>query len=165
MRDEFSTLDIIKLLDIPRERLRSWMKEGFVQPTVPARGQGTRAIFSLHDLYGVSLFNDLLGAGFRREAAASHLRQYSRVFHKNYELVLYRQVALSGGCMMHCTPVIVTGSNTFAVMSGEASFTGKVLETDEKAAAIKSMNDINRWDIFFVVNIKKLKQKVDTQLL
>jgi hypothetical protein len=37
--------------------------------------------------------------------------------------------------------------------------------TINEIAAIKSMNDINRWDIFFVVNIKKLKQKVDTQLL
>jgi hypothetical protein len=42
MRDGFSTLDIVKTLEIPRERLRSWMKEGFILPTAPAKGQGTK---------------------------------------------------------------------------------------------------------------------------
>ena len=92
MRDKFSTLDIVKVLEIPRERLRSWMKEGFVQPTVPAQGQGTKAVFSRYDIYSISLFDNLLDAGFRREVAASHMREFAKVFHKNYELVLCRQV-------------------------------------------------------------------------
>jgi hypothetical protein len=164
MRDKFSTLDIVKVLEIPRERLRSWMKEGFVQPTIPAQGQGTKAVFMRHDIYAVSLFNDLLGAGFRRDIAASHMREFAKVFHKNYELVLYRQVTLPGGCMMHCSPVIVTGNNTFAVMSGEASFSGDVGDSHEMTGAMKSINDISQWEIFLVVNIGKLKSKVDTLL-
>jgi len=164
MRNEFSTLDIVKVLEIPRERLRSWMKEGFVQPTVPAEGQGTKAIFSRHDVYAVSLFNDLLGAGFRREIAASHMREFSKIFHKNYELVLYRQTSLPGGCMLHCAPIIITGNNNFAVMSGEVDFTGDAGESHEITEAMKSVNDISQWDNFFVVNIRKLKSTVDTKL-
>ncbi len=164
MRDEFSTLDIVKALEIPRERLRSWMKEGFVRAAVPARGQGTKALFRRSDIYSIALFGDLLGAGFRREIAASHMQEFSKVFHRNYELVLYRQVAVPGGSMMQCTPVIVTGNNTFAIMTGEASFKGNILETIEKTEAIKSMNDINSWDAFFVVNIRKLKNRVDKLL-
>jgi hypothetical protein len=164
MRNEFSTLDIVKVLEIPRERLRSWMKEGFVEPSIPAEGQGTKAVFRRYDIYAVSLFNDLLGAGFRRGIAASHMREFAKVFHKNYELVLYRQVALPGGCMMHCSPVIVTGNNTFAVMSGEASFAGEVEDSHEMTEAMKSINDISRWDTFLVVHIGKLKSRVDAKL-
>jgi MerR HTH family regulatory protein len=164
MRDKFSTLDIVKVLEIPRERLRSWMKEGFVQPTVPAQGQGTKAVFSRYDIYSISLFDNLLDAGFRREVAASHMREFAKVFHKNYELVLCRQVTLPGGCMMHCSPIIVTGNNTFAVMSGEASFSGGAGGSHEMTEAMKSINDISQWDTFLVVNIGKLKSKVDTLL-
>jgi hypothetical protein len=164
MRDDFSTLDIVKVLEIPRERLRSWMKEGFIRPTTPARGQGTKAVFSRKDIYGISLFDNLLDAGFRREVAASHMREFAKVFHKNYELVLYRQVSLPGGCMMHCSPVIVTGNNTFAVMSGEASFAGEVEDSHEMTEAMKSINNINQWDTFLVVHIGKLKSRVDAKL-
>jgi hypothetical protein len=165
MRDEFSTLNIVKALEIPRERLRSWMKEGFIHPSVPARGQGTKAVFCRHDVYEVALFSDLLDAGFRRQVSASHMREFSKVFRKNYELVLYRQIALPGGSMMHCSPVILTGNNNFAVMSGEVSFTGEINDAQEMTEAMKSINDISQWDVFFVVNIKKFKDRVDTQLL
>ena len=164
MRNDFSTLDIVKTLEIPRERLRSWMKEGFIQPTVPAKGQGTKAVFSRNDVYAVALFNDLLGAGFRREIAASHMGEFSKVFHKSYELVLYRQISLTDGSMMHCAPVILTGNNNFAVMSGDTNFTGDAVETLEITEAMKSVNDISQWDNFFVVNMRKLKSRVDAKL-
>jgi hypothetical protein len=164
MRDEFSTVDIVKVLEIPRERLRSWMKEGFIQPTIPARGQGTKAVFSRHDIYSISLFDNLLDAGFRRDVAASQMREFAKVFHKNYELVLYRQVELPGGTMMHCSPIIVTSNNTFAVMSGEASFSDEVGNSHEMTEAVKSVNDISQWDTFLVVNVGKLKSRVDSLL-
>ena len=164
MRTDFSTLDIVKTLEIPRERLRSWMKEGFIQPTVPAEGQGTKAVFSRKDVYAVALFKDLLGAGFRREIAASHMGEFSKVFHKSYELVLYRQISLPGGCMMHCAPVILTGNNNFAVMSGDMNFRGDIGESHEITEAMKSVNDISLWDNFFVVNMRKLKSRVDVKL-
>lgn len=66
----YSTLDIIKGLNIPRERLRGWMKEGFIKPTVPALGQGTKAIFTLDDVYGIALFQSLISIGFHRKIAA-----------------------------------------------------------------------------------------------
>ena len=165
MRNEFSTLDIVKTLEIPRERLRSWMKEGFVRPSVPAEGQGTKAVFSRHDVYAVSLFKDLLGAGFRRDIAGSQMEEFSKVFHKSYELVLFRKVSLQGGCMVYCAPIIITGNNNFAVMSGEANFTDDVGEIHKRTDAVKSVNDISQWDNFFVVNMRKIKSKVDRKLL
>jgi hypothetical protein len=41
MRDDFSTFDINKALEIPRERLRDWMVRGLDEPSVQAQGAGT----------------------------------------------------------------------------------------------------------------------------
>lgn len=72
MRDDFSTLDICKALEIERERLRSWMKEDFIEPTIPAEGAGTRASFTRRDVYMVAVFKALLEKGQSR-ISATHL--------------------------------------------------------------------------------------------
>jgi len=48
----YTTFQIIKALKIPRERLKDWMEKGFVKPSLQqARGKGTKALFSLLDVY------------------------------------------------------------------------------------------------------------------
>jgi len=76
MKNEFSSFDAAKILDLPMERLRQWLKLGFIKPTVPATGQGTKAVFTLDDLYGVALFKKLLDAGFTRTVAGEYVRQF-----------------------------------------------------------------------------------------
>jgi hypothetical protein len=70
MRNDFSTLDICKALDIPRERLRSWMKEGFIEPNTEAEGQGTKAIFNRQRVYTIAAFKSYIERGFDRRTAA-----------------------------------------------------------------------------------------------
>jgi len=70
MRDDFSTLDICKALNIPRERLRSWMKEGFIEPNEPSEGQGKRAIFTRQGVYKIAIFKSYIERGFDRKTAA-----------------------------------------------------------------------------------------------
>jgi len=55
-KSEFSTFDVMKILDIKRERLREWMIQGFVKPAVPASGAGSKAEFGLLDLYKIAVF-------------------------------------------------------------------------------------------------------------
>lgn len=74
MKHHFSTLEICKALDIPRERLRDWMNRDFIIPTVRATGQGTKAEFNRNDAYIVALFEFLLDYGMDRETSASFLR-------------------------------------------------------------------------------------------
>ncbi|MEI7636315.1 MAG: MerR family transcriptional regulator [Syntrophus sp. (in: bacteria)] len=76
MKREFSTLDIVKALGIPRERLRDWMNRGFIKPVISAEGQGTKALFDLEDAYCVALFKNLLDSGFNRTVAASYATKY-----------------------------------------------------------------------------------------
>jgi len=73
MKNEFTTFDIIKALDIPRERLREWLKRGFIKPNQAAEGQGTKAIFTRSDVYAVALFERLIEHGITRQAAADEL--------------------------------------------------------------------------------------------
>jgi hypothetical protein len=70
MRDEFSTLNIESALGIKLERLRGWMKAGFIRPTHKSRGQGRPATFTRADVYRIALFEQLISAGFKREMAA-----------------------------------------------------------------------------------------------
>jgi hypothetical protein len=72
----FSTLDIGRALDIPRERLRDWMNRRFVQPTVNATGQGRKAVFTRSDVYGIAFFRTLIESGFSREVAADYVRLF-----------------------------------------------------------------------------------------
>lgn len=74
LKQEFSTFDIVKKLNIPRERLREWMKRGFIKPTVKASGVGTKAIFTLQDVYKILLFKHLIEIGFIREIAANFIK-------------------------------------------------------------------------------------------
>ena len=83
MRNDFSTLDIVKALSIPRERLRDWMNNGFVVPTIKSEGQGTKAIFTRNDIYLVALFVDLLKKGFKRYRASDLIKKASGAFKRN----------------------------------------------------------------------------------
>lgn len=69
-RDEFSSFETADALGIPIERMRQWMKLGFITPTKPAEGQGTKAIFTRGDVYRTALFIHLIEMGFNRKTAA-----------------------------------------------------------------------------------------------
>ena len=68
---EYSTLDIVKALKIPRERLRDWIDRGYVKPRKPAKGQGTKATFGIGEIYAIVFFRNLLKAGISRKEASS----------------------------------------------------------------------------------------------
>jgi DNA-binding transcriptional MerR regulator len=66
---DYTTFDILKILNIKRERLRKWIDEGFIIPDQKADGVGTKALFSLDSVYRIKLFLELLLIGLTREKA------------------------------------------------------------------------------------------------
>ena len=86
----YRTLGICKALDIKRERLRDWIKAGHIKPTLPAHGQGTKAGFTLGDVYAIALFKRLTELGFKRDLSAEIIKNMVGVFNnpKNPEGVL-----------------------------------------------------------------------------
>ncbi|MCB2141197.1 hypothetical protein KQH27_00650 [bacterium] len=59
--DSFSTFDLCKQINIPRERLREWINRGYVRPSIQrAQGVGTKSLFSRIDAFSVILFKYLI---------------------------------------------------------------------------------------------------------
>ncbi len=55
---EYSTIDIIRILGIPRERLRYWLDNHIVEPTRTEKyRRGTKSIFTIKDMYFIELLN------------------------------------------------------------------------------------------------------------
>jgi hypothetical protein len=78
MKTGYSTLDIVRTLGIPRERLREWLNRGFITPGIQqANGAGTKALFGLEDLYRIMLFKQLVESGISREMASKVLNSLS----------------------------------------------------------------------------------------
>ena len=74
----YTTFYITKIFNIKRDRLQQWIDRKLIVPSVnEARGQGTKNIFSLEDLYVIQLFIDLLNEGFTRKGAAKIIKMIS----------------------------------------------------------------------------------------
>lgn len=79
MKTEFSTLEVVKALrgkGLHRESLRDWMDRGFIAPSKKAEGQGTKATFTVHDVYMVALFMNLIDYGFKRKPAGAFVNDF-----------------------------------------------------------------------------------------
>lgn len=83
MRDEFTTFDIINKLGIPRGRLREWVNEGFIVPSVQkAEGVGTKALFDRVDIIALVIFKHLIEAHkIARSEAALIVNEWVHVIH------------------------------------------------------------------------------------
>jgi hypothetical protein len=68
--EHFTPIQILKAVKLERQRLRKWVEEGFVQPSIPAEGQGKAALFSRSDIYRIALLRDLITLGYTRLSAA-----------------------------------------------------------------------------------------------
>jgi len=75
----FSTFDVLKILDIKRERLREWVNRGFIIPTVRAKGLGSKAVFSMVDIYKIAVFKKLVESGVQRRRAAEWVKSNPRI--------------------------------------------------------------------------------------
>lgn len=159
MKDDFSTFEICKALKIPKERLRQWLKNEFIKPTIPAKGQGTRAVFTRNDVYGVALFNDLINRGLKRSVAA---RFVDKVFlfdvRTNYAIFRYEET--------YCAKYDIRErelSMAGSLNVGKINMKNGTLHSGDKAVDIQ-FNPTEDWDQIILINLRKLKKKVDIAL-
>ena len=60
IRNEFSTLDVVRILGITRGRIREWIDEGYIYPSIQeSRGQGLKNVFSRWDFMELNYFEGL----------------------------------------------------------------------------------------------------------
>jgi len=155
IEDLYSTLDIVKALNIPRERLRDWMIRGFVKPSLPSTGKGTIAIFTRADIYGIAIFGKLLEKGFKRETASEYtdivigrrLRALNYILFKSLIRDGKRVVDIEEHIGKDSLKVKIDEKGNLKVISGP--FENPITE---------------EWEDIHILNVKNLFKEVDAAL-
>jgi len=159
MRDEFSTLDIVKKLPIPRERLREWMVRGFVKPSYPSVKQGSRATFTRSDVYGVALFKYLIERGYRRKYASSFVSEFVELggFEK-IEHILFRR---SRKGEIRAIKIL---AGTKWLIDPKTGYPGLYRPGDPFAPIAPGSPEDEEYEDFLVVPFERLRKQVDDAL-
>jgi len=160
---KYRTLGICKALGIERERFRDWVKSrpGFIKPTLPAMGQGTKAGFTLGDVYAIALFKKMTETGFKRELSADIVSNFMGIVSGNpIEFIQYLI------CIVKTNPENGEQNTTISmIMRGDGLDT---LDIHLNSKAVKfdvpvDMDDLG-WEGMFIFNIVQLRQSVDLAL-
>ncbi len=174
----FSTLDITKFMKIPRERLRSWMKEGYIKPCVQAKGRGTKAEFTKRDLYIVAIFESLLNRGIKRIVASTlinRLLKEDNTLSYAYLIIRYgsdKETLQINPCSAKALGVdLITG----AIYRPQNQF-DNYLKKDKTGKDVPFMpfnqrsqasvfNSTEDWDCVTILNISGIKERVDSLIV
>ena len=160
---KYRTLGICKALGIERERFRDWVKArpGFIKPTLPAMGQGTKAGFTLGDVYAIALFKRMTETGFKRELAADIVANFMGIFPGNPIQSIQYLI-----CIVKTNPENgEQDTMVFMTMRGDerdtldVSINSKTMNFDNPLSA-----DCSGWEGMFMFNIIQLRQSVDSAL-
>lgn len=160
MRDDFSTLDIVRALGIPRGRLREWVDLGFIKPSVMAEGQGTKAVFTRHEVYGVAIFRLLVGLGFTRPLAASYTEKFIDEMRTNPKRNPTRLVFKS---WRHENEIFVSSFNYSGKFDRFYLETAEVAELRELDMIPSTIPEYD-WETAFIVNFEHIRAEVDSAL-
>ena len=159
MKEQFSTLDIVKALKIPRERLREWTTREFIKPQRPASGKGTKAIFSVWEVYGVALFRMLVEHGFDRKFAAKSVSGFLKKITPETAAVAYigfRYPALDNKGVM---TALFYYDDWRLDLRTIMAIPVEIPETDPRF-----FSQCDNWEQFHLINFKKLRAQVDAAL-
>jgi len=88
-----STNEVTTILGIKTERLRQWVKFGYIKPTVKASGSGTNTYYSKYDLFRIGFFKKLIDVGFKRWVASKFANKFSN---DDWDVVWNKYFIVSG---------------------------------------------------------------------
>jgi hypothetical protein len=135
--ERYTTTDVAKI-GVKRERLKEWMGQGYIQPSIQkASGTGTWNLFSRNDLYMIKLFVFLLARGFSRKEAAIRVKACSiAALHKDFNFVaLYKK------------------------SDSDDDIFGEFYKDWENISA--DFGDSDYWSDILIINFRALKRQVD----
>ena len=156
IEDLYSTLDIVKALNIPRERLRDWMIRGFIKPSLPSTEKGTIAVFTKADVFGVALFGKLLEKGFKREMAAEYIEMVlSQNIYKALNFILFKSLIRDGKRVVEIEEQI--GKSSLKVEIDEKGNAKVISGPFENPIA-------EEWEDIHILNVGNLFKEVDMAL-
>lgn len=154
--DDFSTFDIQRINEIPRERLRDWLTKGFIKPTYEAQGKGTRASFTKNDLYCIEMFKRLLKAGIHRENAAKYYDDTRRVLNTETDYIpayiVLRIDSTTGNIEPEAYPLAFEGADDMIISLKTGLVPGNTFTADFE------------YDQIIIINFLKLRKQVDLRI-
>ncbi len=158
-KDLFTTHHVTKVLDIPMQRLRVWLLNGYIAPAIPSGGQGQKAFFLKEDLYVIALFKKLLEKGFKRELASKYCNSMKGI---NTPLGFANYLTI---WTTEIDGKFVMGSH---LLAGSEKFRVDILPNmvniwpgdDQKL--VKAV-DVD-WNDIYIINLTKIMRRVDTAL-
>lgn len=71
----YSLSQAIKITDVPQPRLQTWLREGYIVPSVIGEGSGSRNGYDFKTLCQIKLLDHLVKNGMQRAAAVIHIQQ------------------------------------------------------------------------------------------
>lgn len=179
----YTTFQIIKALNIPRERLKDWMEKGFVKPSLQqARGKGTKALFSLLDVYSLALFKHLIEECHFSRDAASHFSSMWLQYIYNFPYEHGKEIpdrAISE--LLSNELIFISKRDPDLINSSDKekqekkderkmiyspfSFHGKSEDLlNSITNHLKPFVEKNTWEDIHIVNFKKIRENVDAAL-
>ena len=121
--NKFSTFDVARIFNIDRTRLQTWLDKDFFKPDKKAKGKGTKAVFTLKDLYRLRLFLYALDLFGSRDRA----KYFSNIEFENvgpgedeFKYYMYTldsgEVPLGRGELLKQEPIFTIAKNKAAVV-------------------------------------------------
>ena len=163
--DTFSTLQIEKGLEIPRERLREWIIRGFIKPSHPSPGQGIKTEFSRLDVYKVALFRNLIDLGISRKVAGLYIEKFLPAEDEESG-ILYIVFRFKGGTIgAYTVKEDQEGPWALALDSGQIGQYDKAGKRPFiPGPSLDGGRGISSWEHIHVVDFKNIRLEVDRQL-
>jgi hypothetical protein len=81
--DSYSTFDVSKICDIPRERFRDWIVKKFISPDKVI--ENGIMVFTSKSLILIFIFKQLIESGYQRDFASVIVKKISEYELKNYD--------------------------------------------------------------------------------
>jgi hypothetical protein len=156
-RDQYSTLQIAKLLGIERERLRVWVDKGYIEPSIQkAKGQGTKSLFARLDIYAVALFRMLVEKGFTRDFASKFVKGF-----------VHRGIEAFGYVIFKEDEVGIIETEIYS--PGEWALhlpTGNIADYDPESNTMNFREKSSRenWQFIYMLDLRMLRERIDAQL-
>ena len=138
------------------------MSNNFIRPSVPAPGQGQKAIFTPLDVYGIGLFARLIEFGFKRRLASEFIHSFiaQQWRAERTEYILFRCVRQDEGYGIQVSTfeqgeAISLETGGLAILSEFSKF------QDEQ---LKRASGDKNWATMVIVNFGKLREDIDNSL-
>jgi len=165
--EAYTTTDIFKRLNIKRERIKNWISEGYITPSIQlGHGPGTKHLFSRFDLYIIKLFEHLLNRGFSRNVSKKWLRILWKTYskgHKSKKKLPGSKTTL-GEIIRNHTFLVIFGRSIPKNDEDDNEARGSIQAIFINGASELEGNLMNRYEDVFIVNFKQICDQVDTAL-